>query len=981
MTYDAYTVVPPSGIYIGTDHYPQGAPLALTAAQAKYLLLAGSIAPVNQQTPPVIVAPTPVPSTETNTTIPITVNGVEQFVTIANLINLFPRLMGATGAKGEKGDVGPQGLQGLQGIQGNQGPKGDKGDKGDSAQFTVKGALATSTDLATISNPAQGDAYLINGTVWVYSDTTWVEGGAIQGPTGPQGPKGDKGDTGQQGQQGPQGIQGQTGPQGLQGPKGDQGSQGIQGPKGDTGPQGVQGAKGDTGPAGSTTVGGLTDATPAFKALNAADAASQRQAMGAASASDLLGVAQDTLTALNGKLDVDPTLTALASVGAQALRATGSGYQVQPDRTIQGPDGKRFIVRGVTFLDGLFVSFETRTDYRYRTVSGQTITSGGSSQTGYEATQWGSTATMQARVAAWSNLGVNLLRVAVEPAAAYTTAANGYPAHLDMLDAIIDAANRLGIVVQLQNANDAVPTALNVTFMGQLRDRYWNRKNVWINPANEINCSTGGSACTDTSVWAAEQAQYVTALRADVTGMPGTKFLGPIVLNSVNYGYGLAATASVLSSNATFSTDPNLVLGVHIYQASEATFAARLSDLQTNVTALLGTRNFAIFIDETGLSNTASVRDPLLDPSANTTTYPVSDAATLTSHYNWISDLCAWGRRMGRETAFSGFTWFAGSWYVPGLGVHEANSLMRQDGTLTPVGKIVRDAWLAAPPDATSFAGKGLTSLLINGDMGLNTRAFAGGTAASGVWTFDGWFSVDNTTSITRASDGTVTLSAGFLRQTIHDLPSLANEPFVFSVENLTGSMNVYLGPSANPGLYAPVTLTAARGRGNGATFVLPPDFIGADLVLTLQPVSGAATWKNAVLERGYRPTQFDRRPPSVERALARTYVQRIGDPGGVRLLQGQLVAYTANTLTFAVSYPYGPLRAAPSATPTFVGTAGTDYGVTANGTDQDGFAFAVQNVGAAGLQVVATKTSHGLTPTSLPALFTVAGGIIASAE
>ena len=40
----------------------------------------------------------------------------------------------------------------------------------------------------------------------------------------------------------------------------------------------------------------------------------------------------------------DGTLTALSSVGASALRTTGAGYQVQPDKTIQGPDGKRFMV-------------------------------------------------------------------------------------------------------------------------------------------------------------------------------------------------------------------------------------------------------------------------------------------------------------------------------------------------------------------------------------------------------------------------------------------------------------------------------------------------------------------------------------------------------------------------------------------------------------------------------------------------------------
>lgn len=80
----------------------------------------------------------------------------------------------------------------------------------------------------------------------------------------------------------------QVAPAGLPGPPG------SPGPPGPAGPSGVSGA---------STVSQLTDATSPFKALNVADAATQRQAMGAAAASDLVGVGQDTLTALKGKVD------------------------------------------------------------------------------------------------------------------------------------------------------------------------------------------------------------------------------------------------------------------------------------------------------------------------------------------------------------------------------------------------------------------------------------------------------------------------------------------------------------------------------------------------------------------------------------------------------------------------------------------------------------------------------------------------------
>ncbi|MCJ2102469.1 cellulase family glycosylhydrolase [Methylobacterium sp. E-046] len=689
-------------------------------------------------------------------------------------------------------------------------------------------------------------------------------------------------------------------------------------------------------------------------------------------ASDPAVVSSVFTAAIAGLQPASDLLTALTSTGQPVLRTAGAGYQVQPDRSIRGPDGQRFIARGITFLDGLFISLETRTDYHYRAVPGQTVTSGLSSQTGYEPTVWGAPdgSDVRARMRAWASAGVNLLRVGIEPAVAYTTAAGGYSSHWAMLDIVVDEANKLGLVVQLQNGNDAVPTALNVAFLAQLAARYAGRRNVWINPANEINCSTGGADCTNPTVWAAEQAQYVAAIR-------GAGFAGPIVLNATNYGEAVNAVASALFNTATFANDPNLILGVHTYQGAEATFAERLASLQAAWVAYAGV--FPLIMDEVGLSHDGTIRDPALDPTANTTTYPVSSPSVLASHYNWTIDLLGWARRMARETAFSGITFFSGSWYVPGLGVHDPNSLKLRDGTWTPFGGYVRDYWLCPPAETTTFAGKSLVNLLYNADMALNTRGFAGGAAATGVGAWDGWVSTSDATSVTRAADGTITLSAGFLRQTVRDLGSaVAGSALVVSVANLVGALNVYVGPPGNPTQFQS-TLQAARGRGVGAVFQIPTTLTG-DLAVTLAPTSGAAAFKEPQVERGYRPTQFDRRPPAIERAIARQHLQRIGDPAGANQVVGTLVAFTANTLTFAVPYP-APMRAAP-ASAAFVGTLGTDYGVAVNGAAQSGFTFATQNLGAGGLKVVATSSgAHGLTAASLVAFFTAAGALLLSAE
>lgn len=184
-------------------------------------------------------------------------------------------LQGDKGDKGDKGDTGPQGPQGIQGETGPQGPKGDKGetgdigpqgpkgDKGDQGTgVTILGSYASESELITAHPTGSiGDSYLINGYLYVWSDTdtAWINVGNIQGPqgekgdtgeTGPQGPQGPKGDTGATGPQGPKGDTGETGPQGEKGDTGPQGLQGVQGEQGVQGPQGIQGETGPQGPKG-----------------------------------------------------------------------------------------------------------------------------------------------------------------------------------------------------------------------------------------------------------------------------------------------------------------------------------------------------------------------------------------------------------------------------------------------------------------------------------------------------------------------------------------------------------------------------------------------------------------------------------------------------------------------------------------------------------------------------------------------------------
>lgn len=171
---------------------------------------------------------------------------------------------GDKGAKGDKGDTGKQGARGVQGLRGHQGvqglqgakgdrgekgvagndgAKGDKGDKGDKGNtgdgLIITGSLDSPVDLPLAGS--SGEAYLIDGDLYVWTGSEWNNVGNIKGV------KGDKGDQGEQGLQGIQGIQGEKGDQGNQGLQGIQGITGDTGQRGLQGEQGLQGVQGEKG--------------------------------------------------------------------------------------------------------------------------------------------------------------------------------------------------------------------------------------------------------------------------------------------------------------------------------------------------------------------------------------------------------------------------------------------------------------------------------------------------------------------------------------------------------------------------------------------------------------------------------------------------------------------------------------------------------------------------------------------------------------
>ena len=194
--------------------------------------------------------------------------------------------VGSTGAQGYTGPTGPQGLtgptgpQGDKGDTGNPGPVGDMGPTGPAGtSVTILGTLESEAELP-VSGNTNGDGYLIDGELWVWSGTQWTNVGNIAGPTGATG----AGATGATGPSGPSVYVSATTPPAPTGatdtmlwfdtddetaitlPPGPTGATGAQGPTGPTstvpgptGPQGPQGPAGATGAVGATGPAGASN--------------------------------------------------------------------------------------------------------------------------------------------------------------------------------------------------------------------------------------------------------------------------------------------------------------------------------------------------------------------------------------------------------------------------------------------------------------------------------------------------------------------------------------------------------------------------------------------------------------------------------------------------------------------------------------------------------------------------------------------------
>jgi hypothetical protein len=252
-------------------------------------------------------------------------------------------------------------------------------------------------------------------------------------------------------------------------------------------------------------------------------------------------------------------LTVLDDGGGDEPPGPPPGTTAEPFRVeageIRAPDGRRFVVKGVTIPYGTFAGGDA----------------GGLGARNY--------ATVARDFARLRRVGVNTVRILVRPRP-------GDERQAARLDRVIRLARDRGFVVELGAAFTTLPVAER--FLRERARRHRTDPWIWFLPMKDPNCAPGDfvARCLDWALWQREQMRLVRVLRAEgVTA--------PIVVNTPDYSRDLSRIDSFPLD------DENIVWGVHRYATTDVEFSAaeRLDERRAWADRSL---DRAVILDEVG---------------------------------------------------------------------------------------------------------------------------------------------------------------------------------------------------------------------------------------------------------------------------------------------------------------------------------------------------------------------------------------------
>jgi hypothetical protein len=215
---------------------------------------------------------------------------------------------------------------------------------------------------------------------------------------------------------------------------------------------------------------------------------------------------------------------------------------------------------------------------------------------------------------------------------------------------------------------------------------------------------------------------------------------------------------------------------------------------------------------------------------------------------------------------------FSGRAEIGLAGDDDLHMKVSADGTAwTQALTIDRATGLVSLPASPWARETAQQNLLINGDMQVNQRGFAGGALAAGIYGFDRWKADAGGATLSR-SGFDLTLTSGAVVQPVEPavwgVASFASMPLTLSVEGLSGG-NLTVGIGGASGTITP-------GAGRRSVTLTPGAGDSGPLTVRLAPASGAVGLRRIKLEFGTAATPWDERPLPQTQTLCRRYYYRI---------------------------------------------------------------------------------------------------------
>lgn len=154
-------------------------------------------------------------------------------------------------------------------------------------------------------------------------------------------------------------------------------------------------------------------------------------------------------------------------------------------------------------------------------------------------------------------------------------------------------------------------------------------------------------------------------------------------------------------------------------------------------------------------------------------------------------------------------------------------------------------------------------NLLINSDMQINQRGFAGGALAAGAYGYDRWKAGAGGCNVSVNNAGVVTHTSGPLVQIVESPLGVYGANVTFSVQDPSGTVNVSVGG---------ISGSIAAGSGRRSVTLAIPSGSGN---LTVQITATGVTYKLPQMERGEAAAGFDARPQGLEVLLCQRYYEK----------------------------------------------------------------------------------------------------------